>query len=54
MAARSEPNAVIGEQVVIGRECRIMANVTIRERCLLGERVILQPNVVIGADGFRL
>ncbi|MCX6877555.1 MAG: UDP-3-O-(3-hydroxymyristoyl)glucosamine N-acyltransferase [Verrucomicrobia bacterium] len=46
------PNAVIGEEVVIGRHCRIMANVTIRERCLLGDRVILQPGCVIGADGY--
>ena len=46
------PNAVIYQQVVIGRDCRIMANVTVRERCVLGERVILQPGSVIGSDGY--
>jgi UDP-3-O-[3-hydroxymyristoyl] glucosamine N-acyltransferase len=46
------PNTVIGEQVVIGRDCHIMANVTIRERCVLGDRVSLQPGAVIGSDGF--
>jgi UDP-3-O-[3-hydroxymyristoyl] glucosamine N-acyltransferase len=29
-----------------------MANVSIRERCVLGDRVILQPGVVIGSDGY--
>lgn len=46
------PNCVIGEGTVLGLDCRIMANVTIRERCVLGNRVIIQPGVVIGADGF--
>jgi len=46
------PNAVICEDVVIGNDCRIMANVTIRERCVLGSRVILQPGAVIGSDGY--
>ena len=36
----------------IGRDCRIMANVTVRERCILGDRVILQPGAVIGSDGY--
>ena len=46
------PNSVIGEDVVMGRDCHIMSNVSIRERCVLGDRVILQPGAVIGADGF--
>jgi UDP-3-O-[3-hydroxymyristoyl] glucosamine N-acyltransferase len=46
------PNAVIGVDVVIGRECLLYANVSIRERCVLGDRVILQPGAVIGSDGF--
>ena len=29
-----------------------MANSTLRERCTLGDRVILQPGAVIGSDGF--
>ncbi len=46
------PNAVISEDVAVGRDCRIMANASIRERCVLGDRVTLQPGAVIGADGF--
>lgn len=46
------PNVVIYEGVKIGRDCMIHANVTIRERCVLRDRVILQPGVVIGADGY--
>ena len=46
------PNSVIGEEVKIGNDCRIFANVSIRERCLIGDRVILQPGVVIGSDGY--
>lgn len=42
----------IGDDVEIGEDCLIYPNVTIRERCSLGDRVILQPGVVVGADGF--
>jgi UDP-3-O-[3-hydroxymyristoyl] glucosamine N-acyltransferase len=30
----------------------VYAGVVIRERCVLGDRVIVQPNAVIGSDGF--
>ncbi|MCU0795922.1 MAG: UDP-3-O-(3-hydroxymyristoyl)glucosamine N-acyltransferase [Akkermansiaceae bacterium] len=46
------PNVVVGEKVLIGRDCHIHANVSIRERCILGDRVIIQPGAVIGSDGF--
>ncbi len=46
------PNAVIGEQAVVGRDCRIMANATVCDRCVLGDRVILQPGCVVGSDGY--
>ncbi len=46
------PNCVIGADAVIGRDCHIMANATVRERCVLGDRVILQPGCVIGSDGY--
>lgn len=46
------PNAVIGYDVRVGRDCRILANVTIREGCKLGDRVVLQPGAVIGSDGY--
>lgn len=46
------PNVVVGEQVRIGRDCLLHANVTVRERCMLGDRVIVQPGAVIGSDGY--
>ncbi len=46
------PNAVIQSGALIGNDCRISANVTIRERCVLGDRVIIQPGAVIGSDGY--
>ena len=46
------PGSLIGREVLIGRECRLHQGVIIRERCLLGDRVILQPGVVIGSCGF--
>jgi UDP-3-O-[3-hydroxymyristoyl] glucosamine N-acyltransferase len=46
------PNSSILENVVIGKDCVIMANVSVRERCTLGDRVVLQPGVVIGSDGY--
>ena len=42
----------ICENTSIGENCLLYPNVTIRERCILGNRVILHPGVVIGADGF--
>jgi UDP-3-O-[3-hydroxymyristoyl] glucosamine N-acyltransferase len=44
--------SLIGREVTIGRECFIHAGVVIRERCLLGDRVILQSGAVIGSCGF--
>ncbi len=46
------PNVSIGHEVQIGTECRFYANVVVRERCKLGDRVILQPGAVIGSCGF--
>jgi len=38
--------------VRVGADCRLHAGVVVRERSRLGDRVILQPGVVIGGDGF--
>ena len=38
--------------VTIGRDCLIYANVVIRENVEIGDRVIIHPGAVIGADGF--
>lgn len=42
----------IGHDSVIGDDCHIYPSVTIRERTRIGNRVILHPGVVLGADGF--
>lgn len=46
------PNCVIAENVRIGRDCLFYANSSVRERCLIGDRVILQPGAVVGSDGY--
>lgn len=46
------PNAVIQNDAVIGKDCHIGANVSIRERCTIGNRVLIQPGAVIGSDGY--
>ncbi len=46
------PHVVIGGEAVIGNDCVLYASTVVRERCRLGNRVILQPGAVIGSDGF--
>ncbi len=43
---------VIGPAVKIGTQCLLHANVTVRERCQIGNRVIIQSGAVIGSCGF--
>ncbi|HSQ36093.1 MAG TPA: UDP-3-O-(3-hydroxymyristoyl)glucosamine N-acyltransferase [Candidatus Binatia bacterium] len=38
--------------VTIGRDCLIYSHVVIRENVEIGDRVIIHPGAVIGADGF--
>ncbi len=40
------------DDVALGERSELYPGVVVRERCSLGRRVILHPNVVIGADGF--
>lgn len=42
----------IGPHCVVGENCILHPRVTIREKTLIGNRVILQPGVVIGSCGF--
>jgi len=42
----------VGRDAKIGADCRLHPQTVVRERCLLGDRVILQPGAVIGSDGF--
>ncbi|MDO8384849.1 MAG: UDP-3-O-(3-hydroxymyristoyl)glucosamine N-acyltransferase [Polaromonas sp.] len=45
-------HGVIGRDVVIGAQTRLAARVTVADGCVIGERCILHPGAVIGADGF--
>jgi len=49
---RLHPGVRIGAGVRIGRDCDLRANAVVEDRCILGDRVMLQPGAVIGADGF--
>jgi UDP-3-O-[3-hydroxymyristoyl] glucosamine N-acyltransferase len=45
-------HACIGDDVVIGSDCLIYPQVTVRERCEIGNGVIIHAGAVIGSDGF--
>ncbi len=42
----------IGHESRVGSDCRFYANVSLRERTIVGARVIMHSGVVLGADGF--
>ena len=46
------PGVVLGRETTIGEDCLLYSNAVVRERCILGDRVHLQPGAVIGAEGF--
>ncbi len=46
------PNVYVGVGAKIGQNCTLYSNSTVRERCILGNRVILQPGAVIGSCGY--
>lgn len=46
------PGCVIGKHAELGEHCRLYARVVVRERCILGNHVVVQPGAVIGSDGF--
>jgi UDP-3-O-[3-hydroxymyristoyl] glucosamine N-acyltransferase len=43
---------IIYRDVKIGRDCLLYSHVVIRENVEIGDRVIIHPGAVIGADGF--
>ncbi len=45
-------HASIGADAVVGEDCLLHSGVRLGERCVLGNRVIVQPNATIGSDGF--
>jgi len=46
------PGVVVGQNCHVGSNSRILPNVTFVEDVVLGERCIIHPGAVIGADGF--
>ena len=46
------PHVVVGAGTVVGADCILHAHVSIRERCQIGDRVVVQNGAVIGSDGF--
>ena len=50
--SRIRVGAVVAEGARVGEDCQIAPNVTVCHGCEVGDRVILHPGVVIGADGF--
>lgn len=48
------PGCVVGEDVIIGRDTKLVAGVTLCDRVRVGQRVLIHPGVVIGADGFGI
>ena len=48
------PGSVVMQGTKIGSDTRLVANVTLCHDVVVGERCLLHPGVVIGADGFGL
>lgn len=46
------PNCVVFERAIVGAATRLVAHVTLCAGTRLGDRCLLHPGVVIGADGF--
>jgi len=47
-----QASVFVGREAVIGADCFLMPKVVLASMCTLGQRVRLQPGVVIGSDGF--
>jgi UDP-3-O-[3-hydroxymyristoyl] glucosamine N-acyltransferase len=48
------PGCVVMDDVTIGTDTRLTANVTLCAGVFIGDRCLFQPSVVIGGDGFGL
>lgn len=46
------PQTYVGHEAKVGRDCLLYPFASVRERCVLGDRVILHNGAVIGSDGF--
>ena len=46
------PGCIIDSNVKVGSHCHLVSNVTLCHDIVVGDRVVLQPGVVVGSDGF--
>lgn len=46
------PSVYVGAEAAIGADCLLYPHVSVRERCVLGDRVIVHCGAVIGSDGY--
>jgi UDP-3-O-[3-hydroxymyristoyl] glucosamine N-acyltransferase len=47
-----EAGCYIGHKTSIGANCHLYPNITVRERIVIGDRVLIHSGTVIGGDGF--
>ncbi len=52
--AQIGPHCVIGQGCTVGAQSRLVARVTLVRNVTLGDRVLVHPGAVLGADGFGL
>lgn len=45
-------SVTVGDGTTVGADCRLMAGARVLHACTIGDRVLIHPNGVIGADGF--
>jgi len=48
------PGTVLSADCKLAENCRLLANVTLCEGVTIGQRTIIHPGAIIGADGFRI
>ena len=48
------PHCIVGRDCEIGAQSRLVARVTLVENVRIGQRVLVHPGAVLGADGFGL
>jgi UDP-3-O-[3-hydroxymyristoyl] glucosamine N-acyltransferase len=47
------PHCILGDGCRVGRDCRLVARVTLVGAVIVGDRVLIHPGAVLGADGFK-
>jgi UDP-3-O-[3-hydroxymyristoyl] glucosamine N-acyltransferase len=46
------PFVYVGAEAAVGADCLLYPHVSVRERCVLGDRVIVHCGAVLGSDGY--